>query len=299
MGEDLLAFPIDIPKTLKDLRQDMKDDWFYDAVWYEDLLSNPSNLEEILQKNLELNHGIYDSGKKCTYDVPKKTLGLRYSLEIDFYDRFIYQAICTYLIPFFDPLLSNRVFSHRYNKHGNRRYLFKHRIELWNTFENISHLSIVDGKSLLITDLLNYFEHISIDIIESAFIGMIYKIKASGAEKNTIRSSITALKVLLKKWCFNTQHGLPQNRDASSFIANVVLDKVDKSMANQGFDYFRYVDDIRIICKDKSEAKRALMSLILELRKLGFNINSKKTIILNKDSKDCWPAPRKLIHLLC
>ena len=286
MSEELLAFPIDVKKTLKHLRQDMKDDWFYDAVRYEDLLSNAKNLNEILSKNLDINHGKYETGHKATYDVPKRALGLRYTLELDFYDRFLYQAICSYLIQYFDPILSNRVFSHRYNKHGKSKYLFKHRIELWNTFEKISYMALQDGKSLLVTDLLNYFEQISIDTIEHAFIGMISDIKASGGEKNTIRSAVSTLRTLLEKWCYNDRHGLPQNRDASSFIANVVLDAVDKEMVSKGYDYFRYVDDIRIICDDKHEAKRALNDLIFELRKLGLNINSKKTVILDKDSKD-------------
>ncbi|MBI9092377.1 MAG: RNA-directed DNA polymerase [Desulfobacterium sp.] len=285
-GKNLFAFPIDIRKTLKHLRQDMKDDWFYDTVRYEDLLSNSNSLNKILQKNLEINHGVYESGKKFTYDVPKSSLGLRYTLEIDFYDRFIYQSICTYLMPFFDPLLSNRVLSHRYNKHGKDRYLFKHRIELWNTFENISHLAIDDGQSLLVTDMLNYFEHISINAIENAFIGMMCRIEASGSEKNKIRSAISTLRALLEKWCFNDRHGLPQNRDASSFIANVVLDRVDKKMVDGGFDYFRYVDDVRIICANEFAAKRALNTLILELRKFGLNINSKKTAILDSRSED-------------
>jgi hypothetical protein len=286
MSEELLAFPIDIKKTLKHLRQDMKDDWFYDTVRYEDLLSNSEDLKEILSKNLDINHGKYETGQKTTYDVPKRSLGLRYTLELDFYDRFLYQAICTYLIQYFDPLLSNRVLSHRYNKHGKSRYLFKHRIELWNTFEKISLVALQDGKSLLITDLLNYFEQISIDVIEQAFIGMISNIEASGSEKNTIRSAVSTLRTLLEKWCYNDRHGLPQNRDASSFVANVVLDAVDKAMVSKGYDYFRYVDDIRIICNDTHEAKRALNDLIFELRKFSLNINSKKTVILDENSED-------------
>ena len=184
MDENLLAFPINYRATLKHLRQDLKDDWFFDTVRYEDLLSNTRNLHEILSKNLEENHGEYKSGHRTMYDVPKRSLGLRYSLETDFYDRFLYQAICTYLIPYFDPILSHRVFSHRYNKHGKEKYLFKHRIELWNTFENISYIALEDDKTLLITDLLNYFEQISIESIECAFIGMMSAIDASGAEKN-------------------------------------------------------------------------------------------------------------------
>jgi len=289
MEDNLLAFPIDVSSTLKHLRQDMRDDWFYDAVRYEDLLSNHKSLLLILSENLERNHGEYISGDKATYDVPKRALGLRYTLELDFYDRFLYQAICSYLIPYFDPLLSNRVFSHRYNKYpryGKEKYLFKHPIQAWTTFENISHLAIVDEKTLLVTDLLNYFEQISVEAVESAFVGMISDIKANGAEKNTIRSAVSTLKVLLEKWCYSDRHGLPQNRDASSFIANVVLDLVDKAMVRNGYDYFRYVDDIRITCADEYEAKRALNDLISELRKLGLNINSKKTAILDKTSSN-------------
>ena len=281
---NLLTFPIDIDATLKHLRQDMKDDWFYDAVRYEDLLSNRKNLRKILEENLDINHGVYKSGDKAIYDVPKRALGLRYTLEIDFYDRFIYQAICTFLIPYFDPLLSNRVFSHRFNMHGDSKYLFKHRIELWNTYENLSHLALVDNKTLLVTDLLNYFEQITIEAVDNAFVTMISQIKASGSEKNIIRSAVTTLRALLEKWCYSERHGLPQNRDASSFIANVVLDAVDKSMTSKGYDYYRYVDDIRIICDDEMEAKRALNDLIFELRKLSLNINSKKTIILDKNN---------------
>lgn len=46
MSENLLAFPIDIEKTLKHLRSD-KDDWLYDAIRYEDLLSNGKSLRAV------------------------------------------------------------------------------------------------------------------------------------------------------------------------------------------------------------------------------------------------------------
>jgi len=285
--EELLSFPIDIDATLKHLRQDMRDDWFYDTVKYEDLLSNRKDLMQVLIANLDEHHGEYAAGNKQLYDVPKRALGLRYSLEIDFYDRFLYQAICTYLIPYFDPLLSKRVLSHRYNKFSkHKKYLFKNRIELWKTFENVSHLAIYDKKSLLVTDLLNYFEQIKIEDVEKAFVGMIHLIDASGAEKNTIRNAISTLKALLTKWCYSDLHGLPQNRDASSFIANVVLNAVDLEMVKKGYDYFRYVDDIRIVCDDEMQARRALNDLIYELRKFGLNINSKKTAILDSESEE-------------
>ena len=273
-------------KSLKHLRRDMRDDWFYDTLGYEDLLEAVDSLQDVIAENLEINHGEYGVGRRGVYDIPKKTLGLRYTLEIDFYDRFLYQSICTYLIPYFDPLLSNRVLSNRFNKFGKEKYLFKNNIEMWKNYENITYLALKEGKCLLTTDLLSYFEQISVDVVEKAFVGMISNLACTGAEKYRIRSAITTLKLVLEKWCYNSTQGLPQNRDASSFVANVVLSSVDKTMEEKGYDYFRYVDDIRIICDDERQAKRALNDLIYELRELGLSTNSKKTAILHYDSED-------------
>ena len=285
MDEQLLTFPIDVKAVMAHMKQDMRDDWFGDSIKYEDLYQDKDSLLKTVRCNLEFGHGQYLPGDKQVYDVPKTAHGLRYTLETDFYDRFLYQAICSYLIKYYDPLLSNRIFSHRYSKYRSKeKYIFKNRIELWQTFQGLSQLAIHDGDTLLITDLINYFEHISINSIENAFLTLLPDVRASGSEKNKIRSAVYTLRRLLEKWCFNNSHGLPQNRDPSSFIANVVLHSVDKKMIALGYDYYRYVDDIRIICPNVQEARKSLSILISELRKLGMNINSKKTEILNNVS---------------
>lgn len=109
------------------------------------------------------------------------------------------------------------------------------------------------------------------------------KLKVEGHEKHKIRSAIDMLCKLLYKWTYNGVNGLPQNRDPSSFIANVLLDSVDRAMIDKEYDYYRYVDDIRIICPDEHRAQKALMDLIEELRKVGMNINSSKTKILTNE----------------
>jgi hypothetical protein len=282
---DLLTFPIDVDAVLSHMRQDLKDDWFFDPFNYLDLFKDRDSLIDVINESLHTGHGHYETGSRQVYDVPKASLGLRYSLEVDFYDRFLYQAICSFLIPYFDPLLSNRVFSHRYNKFRSKeKDLFKSRIDLWQTFEGFSRLGLEDGKTLLVTDLINYFEYISIESIESSFLKLLARVHATGAEKTRIRSAIFTLTKLLEKWCFNNRFGLPQNRDPSSFIANIVLSELDQNMINKGYDYLRYVDDIRIVCETPYSAKQALNDLIGELRKLGLNINSKKTIILDASS---------------
>lgn len=292
----VLSFPIDCDAVVAQLNQDMRDDWFVDAIFYRDLLSNKKNLKEVIGDLLLEGNGKYPAGLRNICDIPKKGLGIRYSLETDFYDRFIYQAICTYLIRFYDPLLSPRVLGHRYNRRRKEeKYLFKERIELWQTFEGVTYTAILNKQALLVTDLINYFENISVECIKKAFESGLERVKANGPEKLRIRNAIATLCELLDRWSYSGQHGLPQNRDASSFIANVVLNDVDQKMANMGYDYYRYVDDIRVVCDDSFRAKKALTDLIAELRTVGMNINSGKTKILTgnnslQDIAEFFPA---------
>ena len=83
-----------------------------------------------------------------------------------------------------------------------------------------------------------------------------------------------------KSWCYSEAAGLPQNRDASSFLANVYMLPVDLEMLAKGYRYFRYMDDIKIACNSEHDARRALKVLSLELRKRELSVNSGKTKIV-------------------
>ncbi|MBD3815224.1 MAG: RNA-directed DNA polymerase [Halothiobacillus sp.] len=263
----------------------MRDDWFEDALQHRDLFASKQALQDVLHEVLLEGNGRYSASKRNVCDIPKKGLGVRYALETDFYDRFIYQAICSYLMPFYDPLLSPRVLGHRYdNRKRSEKDLFKGRIELWQTFEGVTKTALKNGQALFATDLINYFENITTDSIRASFEGLIPQITASGPEKVLIRNSINTLCELMTHWGYSEKHGLPQNRDASSFVANVVLNSVDQEMVRQGFDYYRYVDDIRIICNTPRSARHAATILIGQLRTVGMNINSAKTKILTAES---------------
>jgi len=284
-NEGILGFPIDCNAVLAHLKQDMRDDWFFDSINYNDLFSKRDDLKKTICDLVLESNGIYSGNARTLHDIPKKGLGIRYALETDFYDRFIYQAICSFLIKFYDPLLSYRVLSHRYNKYReNEKYIFKNRIELWKTFEGVTFTFLQDKKVLLATDLINYFDNISLARIKETFERLIPRIKATGKEKLQIRNAISTLCTLLEKWSYSDRHGLPQNRDASSFIANIVLNDIDYKMHEMGYDYYRYVDDIRIICDNPQQARKALHDLIKELRTVNMNINSAKTKILTPET---------------
>ncbi|NEV76609.1 RNA-directed DNA polymerase [Rhodopseudomonas sp. BR0C11] len=279
-----LGFPIQFDLVLKHLRQDMRDDWYFDCLQYNDLFMNPKEAKCIILSQLREWNGVYSGTRSVVRNIPKKGYGERYGLETDFFDRFVYQAICTFLIPYYDVLLDHRVLSYRYeSEQKSSKYLFKKRIDRWFTFEGVTLTFARSKQYLLVTDLSNFFENISRDQIVRALEGAIPSISASGPEKLNIRNAISTLDRLLKRWTFSGDHGLPQNRDASSFLSNILLSSVDHGLAEKGYDYYRYVDDIRVLADTEAQARRALQDIIRELRKVGLNINASKTEILPPD----------------
>lgn len=279
-----LGFPVNFDLVMKHLRQDMRDDWYFDCLQYDDLFNSPVEAKRIVVSLLHEWNGVYRGTRSVVRNIPKKGYGERYGLETDFFDRFIYQAICSFLMPFYDPLLGHRVLSYRYEPAPlDERYLFKNKIDRWFTFEGVTLTFLRSGRYLLVTDLSNFFENVSRTQLIEALEKLIPDLAATGPQKLQIRNAISTLDRLLSEWMFSRDHGLPQNRDASSFLSNILLASVDSEMTKKGYDYYRYVDDIRIIADSDQHARRALQDLIRQLRTVGLNINAKKTEILAPD----------------
>ncbi len=278
---ELGAFSLDIREVVRQLKQDLKEDWYPDSLGYEDAL-NPDVAAELLTECFEKNHGLFVPDDRTELNIPKKGFVLRYSLEMSLTDRLYYQALIGELIPFFDPLLPNQVLNHRYAEIGHRakRYLFKHPIEQWELFKGYVAQESRDKPVILVTDIQNYYENIQVNRTISVLEENIQNIKAEAAEKAKLRRVIGELHRCLGKWCYTPTHGLPQNRDASSFLANLVMLPVDEAMLQHKYAYYRYMDDVRVAVKTRYEARGALQHLTTELRRLGLSLNSAKTEIL-------------------
>ena len=100
----------------------------------------------------------------------------------------------------------------------------------------------------------------------------------------------------LRKWSDEriSGYGLPQGPPASSFLADIYLDYIDRKMEKYE-GYFRYMDDIRIFCEKEIDAKVALKDLTIALRGLKLNINAKKTSILKSKEIEKIFDPHKLL----
>jgi len=285
---DFGMFSINLGRVISLLKRDLDDDWFLDPLQYKDMFKH-EKIINYFESNIAKNNGIYNPISRIEMNVPKKKDTLRYSLETCLYDRIAYHAYAEILIEHFDSFLSRRVFNHRLDvrsfKQIRPKYLFLNAIEQWKKFEEFVKVE-AENKSILITDIQNYFEKINITILENTLFECLNSIKVSGLVKARIRFSIEVLCRALKTWSFTNSNGLPQNRDVSSFLANIYMLPVDNFMIENQYDYYRYMDDIRIICKDKYHARNSLKELINRLRLIGLNVNAAKTNILNPGTKE-------------
>lgn len=129
------------------------------------------------------------------------------------------------------------------------------------------------------TDLVDYFEHIDLGILRETLLRL-------GADPELVEFLIDRL---LRHWTHPSGRGIPQGPWASSYLGNVYLDALDKTMIQRGFTYVRYVDDIRVFCRSPREARRAIMSLAEVCRELGLSLQSEKTNFLSsKTAREIW-----------
>ena len=78
--------------------------------------------------------------------------------------------------------------------------------------------------------------------------------------------------------------GLPQGPDPSGVLASAYLDPLDKAMVAAGYGYVRYVDDIVILARNYTDARKALRLLETECRRLDLIVQSAKTEVFVGDA---------------
>ena len=265
----------------RQLKRDLSDDWFPDPLRFKDMFDG-NHIKFILEDNVRRNHGIFRPSKRTLLNVPKPNYSLRYGLEVSLSERALYHALVSRLVPYYDALIPWNVFSHRAAPPNNGRYLFRRAIPSWQDFVGVARSNLSDSTVLLSTDLTNYYENIRLAGLRDTLLGLLSEVQASATTKADLRTHIETLFECLSYWCYSNASGLPQNRDASSFLSNIYMLPVDRAMLVEKKEkYFRYMDDIKVACEDVHDARRTLKRLSLELRKLGLSINSGKTAIVS------------------
>jgi hypothetical protein len=274
---NVLDLNLDWALVRQRLAKDLRDDFWPDPLGFRDILGADGVALERLKAALTN----YSPRPGLSYDVPKANFTIRDSIYISALDRLVYQALVDHLIIHIDPLLSAGVFSHRL-RGDKTRWIFHSGVKQWRHFLDAirTTLSAAQKSWLVITDLSQYFETVRFNFLKRHLEEIL-------SEKLTVslQGCIDVLMKCLRTWSPYNGYGLPQNMDPSSFLGNVLLDRVDKRMERDGFQIARYIDDIRVIVPSEADARKALMKLVAYLRDIGLGLNSAKTEVIAPGSE--------------
>jgi hypothetical protein len=260
-GRKTAIFSIDSIKLAASyVEQDLYDDFWPDIFNYKDYLQRPDLIGKI-------NFTKYSPKPISAIDVPKPTYVLRPGHFISFVDRVYYQLLIGGFAKSLDDQLASRGVSFGYRTSRKKKYFIDNNIENWKKFIGRDEQNFhdkPDGK-LLVTDLSAFFEHIRFEHI-------LERLNLYEVDSNIV----SRLRKLLLFWN-PSGIGIPQGNNCSSFLANVYLDEIDKAMLDDGYNYYRFVDDIRIFADDERTLRMAAARLTELLRPLNLHLNGGKT----------------------
>lgn len=247
---------------------DSYDDWFHDPLSFIDL-SHEDFLFEYFKESFDNEYKVSEAE---IFYLPKKSFTLRKAMIIPYADRVFYAALVEVIGERMDDALSPFVFSARYNSNKKNGQIISG-VEQWKKMQYLLKEYSLDYKYVLEIDILNFYDNIDIELLGK-------KISAVCLTPNERNASKELVKVL-KTFANNKSNGIPQNNDVSSLLATFYLNQVDAYMRHHVPAYVRFMDDIRIFCNDKFEARRYLNLVEKELRRLNLSLNGQKSKIIN------------------
>jgi hypothetical protein len=151
---------------------------------------------------------------------------------------------------------------------------FQNYFPVWRGFAEESLTRIRRwADPIVFADITAYYETIDIGLLMS-------DLRAIGATA----SVLDLLTKCLNKWSVSAVpgRGIPQGFSASNILARFYLNRVDRALRERGIHHLRYVDDIRLFCRNEAEAKKHFVELIVLLRKRGLAVQSEKSGIVDR-----------------
>ena len=240
---------------------------------------NRRSFERDLNSNLEIierkaNNGTYNFSKYREKLISKGRYRKPRVISIPtIRDKIVLRALCNILLNILhDETLSKlpQTAIHEVKtgiESGNFDYFFK--IDIRNFYPSIKHDVLLKKirKKIRKTELINLLE------------GAISQ-TTHGSPSDTIDTE---------------PQGVPQGLSISNILASLYLNALDKKQSASGtYSYFRYVDDILILCSSK-ESKILEANLTKELQLLGLNTHC--DTVDNCEKQDSGPLSKSFTYL--
>lgn len=252
------------------------------------------NLKDLSER---LKNDYFEPSKPSKLYVPKSEFLMRPFTLLPIEDQIVYQAFVNIIALYHYKVAKKRyyknVFGHIYS---GKKYFYKNWVGGYNRYiESIKSAYLEGYTYIAFFDLTSCYDSIDHNIIE-------YFLLNYGIEKEFIDK----LKSFLSRWSTNKElyqsHGIPQGPSASGLLSEVILSYLDKNCLKQkniDVKYFRYVDDIRILGKDRVSLKKMLVVLDYYSKQIGlFPQSSKIDIHEIKDIKSEIKDIKNLSNIL-
>ncbi|MBY0522793.1 MAG: RNA-directed DNA polymerase [Gemmataceae bacterium] len=286
-------------------RNDSRTDFMFDPFRFSDFAFR---LEEHLSHLSEsLARGSYHPNPLLLIDVPKSTLSVRPGTVVSIEDKIVLFAIACLIAPPLDKKLPEAVYSWRVKPQAKRDDLFHDHellsfpflkrktiqrelelVEPWYALwpEFLASLETAYEKEgyrfLVSSDIVAYFENVDLGLLRDLLLQHLPR------QPRLVNFLIG----LLEYWTWPTLHGspaprgIPQGNGMSSFLGNIYLLPLDQAFAafarRKDVKYLRYMDDVKVLAKDRATAREALFLMNDHLRGLRLNIQGSKTRIFEE-----------------
>lgn len=236
---------------------------------------NASVIAEAVKAKLTAN--TYLPSRSQQAEIPKGNGAVRPGTIITIKDQLAYTLLLESIFPaIHQKLISSQDiidFGYQLYPNTDSHKWFRDWFNCWDSWKSDSLDKINQGSQFVVmTDVTGCYENIDHKTL-------FQDLNRVGASTSTIQT----LRSMFKRWNPIDTKGLPQAIASSHLLAKLYLHEVDVLMQNLGYAHTRYVDDIRIFCNSRAEAKKAIMDLSVALRKRGLNLQSSKTKILEAE----------------
>lgn len=219
----------------------------------------PENLRSLMR---ELKQGLYQPVPLKRVHIPKDS-GKTRPLGIPTVKCRVAQEVIRRLI--------NSTFESRFH---NNSFGFRMGRNCHQAVERILQYAEQGYRHVVDIDIKGFFDNIPHDLIMNSVAARI----ADGNILNLIGKFLNS-GVMEEGKIKPTTKGTPQGGVISPLLANITLDHLDWFLEEQGIKFVRYADDFVILCKTKTEAKKALEIVQSFLEGMKLKTSPEKTKI--------------------
>jgi RNA-directed DNA polymerase len=220
-------------------------------------------IENIGEVKRRLLAGEYQATAVRRVEIPKPDGSKRLLGIPTVIDRFVQQAVLGQLVPYIDPFFSGSSYGFRPGRSAHQA------LKAASGFVAAGRRIVVD------IDLEKFFDRVNHDIL----MGLVARRIADKRVLKLIRSFLES-GVMIHGVCHETEEGTPQGGPLSPFLANLMLDELDKELERRGHRFCRYADDCNIYVQTQAAGERVFASVTEFLEgRLKLKVNRAKSAV--------------------